>query len=156
MLQASKSHLQKEGFLGDFCDGSLYKNHPLFSSATENDETLYLQFLMYYDDVEVNNPLGSRRGKHKLGKYVQYVVIRLQCLYILALFYYTLANFEPKYRSTLKSIQLVAVVTQPLLKEYGFARILQPFIDDMNKLRKVCKRTCQSAMLDRYIIYLYI
>lgn len=48
-----------------------------------------------------------------------------------------LVNFEPKYRSSLKSIQLVAVVTQPLLKEYGFARILQPFIDDMNELRKV-------------------
>lgn len=59
--------MQKEGFLSDFCDGSLYKNHPLFSSATEDDETLYLQFIMYYDDVEVNNPLGSHRGKHKLG-----------------------------------------------------------------------------------------
>lgn len=62
----------------------------------------------------------------------------MMCIYILALFYYTLANFEPKYRSTLRSIQLIAVVTQPLLKEYGFKRILQPFIDDMNKMRDVC------------------
>lgn len=137
MFQVSKSRVQREGFFSDFCDGSLYKNHPLFSNATEDDQTLFLQFVMYYDDVEINNPLGSHRGKHKLGECVQYVAIHFQCVYILALFYYTLANFEPKYRSTLKSIQLVAVVTQPLLKEYGFARILQPFIEDMNKLRNV-------------------
>jgi len=54
-----------------------------------------------------------------------------------ALFYYTLGNFEPKYRSTLKTIQLIAVVTHPLLKEYGFECVLQPFIDDVNKLEKV-------------------
>ena len=57
----------QKGFLHDFCDGSLYKEHPLFSSATESDKTLYLQFVLYYDDVETNNPLGSHRGKHKLG-----------------------------------------------------------------------------------------
>lgn len=48
---------------------------------------------------------------------------------------YTLTNLEPNYRSILKSIQLVAVVTQSLLKDY---RILQPFIDDMNKMTDVC------------------
>ena len=52
---------------------------------------------------------------------------------ILGLFYYTLANLEPKYRATLRSIQLIAVVTYPLLKQYGFAGVLQPFIEDMNK-----------------------
>jgi len=68
IIQASKPHTQNGNLIGDFCDGSLYKGHPLFSSATESDGTLYLQFVAYYDDVEINNPLGSRRGKHKLGK----------------------------------------------------------------------------------------
>ena len=45
--------------------------------------------------------------------------------------------YTGKHRSTLKTIQLIAVVTHPLLKDYGFAHILQPFIDDMNKLEKV-------------------
>ncbi len=28
-----------------------------------------LQFVIYYDDIEVANPLGSRAGVHKLGWY---------------------------------------------------------------------------------------
>ena len=43
----------------------MYKSHPLFSNC--DDGALYLQFIMYYDDVELTNPLGSSRGKHKLG-----------------------------------------------------------------------------------------
>ena len=53
--------------LGDFCDGSLFKNHSLFSNNDCNEKLLYLQFIIYYDDVEIVNPLGSRRGKYKLG-----------------------------------------------------------------------------------------
>ena len=52
-LQVSTPHRQGVGLVGDFCDGSLYKSHPLFS--TDSGETLSLQFVMYYDDVEVTN-----------------------------------------------------------------------------------------------------
>ena len=55
----------------------------------------------------------------------------------IALFYYVLGNIQPKYRSTLKTIQLISVVTYPLLKEFGYGSVLQPFINDMNRLRKV-------------------
>lgn len=58
-------------------------------------------------------------------------------IYFLGLFYYVLGNIQPKYRSTLKTIQLIAAVTCPLLKEYGYKRVLQPFIQDMKKLRQV-------------------
>lgn len=54
-----------------------------------------------------------------------------------ALFYYVLGNLQPKLRSKLQSIQLIAVVTSPTLKEYGFAAILKPFICDVNKLSQV-------------------
>lgn len=57
--------------------------------------------------------------------------------YCKALFYYTLGNIEPRFHSTLKTIQLIVVITYPLLKKYGFAQVLQPFIADVNKLRKV-------------------
>lgn len=40
--------------LADFCDGSLFKGHPLFSS-----ERNAFQIVGYYDDLEVVNPLGS-------------------------------------------------------------------------------------------------
>lgn len=36
------------------------------SGSTCANDHLLLSF--YYDELEVANPLGSRRGKHKLGK----------------------------------------------------------------------------------------
>lgn len=48
-----------------------------------------------------------------------------------------LGNIRPKYRSMLKAIQLIAVVTNPLLNEYGFEKVLSPFITDANKLTEV-------------------
>ena len=51
-----------EGLLGDYCDGSIFKNHPLFSADPKA-----LQIMLYYHDVEVVNPIGSRTKTHKLG-----------------------------------------------------------------------------------------
>ena len=46
----------------DYCDGRNCQNHPLFSVQKDS-----LQLLFYYDDVEICNPLGSKRTIHKLG-----------------------------------------------------------------------------------------
>lgn len=48
--------------LRDFCDGSVIGKHGLFSCHVNA-----LQILLYYDDVEVVNPIGSHRKVHKLG-----------------------------------------------------------------------------------------
>ena len=53
------------------------------------------------------------------------------------MFYYNIGNIEPKLRSTLKCIQLIACVTSPILVKYGLNRVLQPFIEDANKLAEV-------------------
>lgn len=58
----SRSHIWDSDFYYNFCDGQLYKDHPLFGVDDKS-----LQLILYYDDVEVVNPLGSYRGKHKLG-----------------------------------------------------------------------------------------
>lgn len=50
------------GKLADYCDGTIFSTHPLFKA-----KQTALQICLYYDDVEVCNPLGSSRGKHKLG-----------------------------------------------------------------------------------------
>ena len=47
-----KSHERSDGLLSDICDGEWFKKHPLFSLS--NDA---LQILLYYDDLEVCNPL---------------------------------------------------------------------------------------------------
>ena len=100
------------------------------------DDCINLQFIIYFDEVETNNPLGASKGKHKLGMrkcalmYDHHVVLHV------ALFYYTLGNIRPKLRATLKTIQLIAVVTTPNLKEYGYEPIVKPSIE-VNSLAKV-------------------
>ena len=59
-----RGHQRSDGLLADYCDGSVYKSHPLFSRNKQG-----LQIIAYYDDVEVCNPLGSKAKKHKLGKW---------------------------------------------------------------------------------------
>ena len=98
--------------LGDFCDGSLYKSHPLFSL-----DPYALQIIGYYDDVEVVNPLGSYVEKHKLG-----------CLF------FFLGNVRPQYRSILKNIQVVAVGRSEDIQHYGLNAFLSPFVEDLKKL----------------------
>ena len=51
------------GLLGDFCDGSLFKAHNLYS-----EDPCGLQIQLYYDEAEICNPIGSHRGVHKLGR----------------------------------------------------------------------------------------
>lgn len=58
-----RGHERNDGLLGDYCDGESYKNHPLFSTNGNN-----LQILLFYDDLEVVNPLGSYTKKHKVGE----------------------------------------------------------------------------------------
>ena len=57
-----RGHERSDGLIGDYCDGSDFKIHPLFSSHKNA-----LQILLYYDEVEVCNPLGTKVKIHKLG-----------------------------------------------------------------------------------------
>ena len=45
----------------DFWDGSHVQNH------FDHPDSVLISF--YFDELEVANPLGSKRGKHKLGMY---------------------------------------------------------------------------------------
>ncbi len=59
-------------------------------------------------------------------------------------FYYLLGNIEPKLRSTLKCIQLIACVTTENLEKYGFDMVLKPFIQDANILSEVSNCMCTA------------
>lgn len=89
-VQATQPY--SSGYLCDFCDGEIYKAHPIFSTDSH-----VIQIIIYYDDVEVANPLGSHRGVHKLGKglcapcmylYYLYFVFYIHYILYIALFYY--------------------------------------------------------------------
>lgn len=55
-------HCRKDQYVGDFCDGMLYKQHKLFGQDSKA-----LQIIAYSDEVEVCNPLAGHAGIHKLG-----------------------------------------------------------------------------------------
>ena len=105
-LQEKRS---KTGMYQDINDGLYFRNHPLFSQHRHA-----LQILLYYDDFETANPLGSKKGIHKLG-----------CVY------FTLKNLPPKLNSVLMNVHLAALFYTEDLKTYGFDLILKPLIDDL-------------------------
>ena len=55
-------HGRNDGLIEDYCDGSFFKDHALYSNCPTA-----LHLMLYYDDIEVCNPIGSRAKKHKLG-----------------------------------------------------------------------------------------
>uniref|UniRef100_A0A1X7T9Z5 Uncharacterized protein n=1 Tax=Amphimedon queenslandica TaxID=400682 RepID=A0A1X7T9Z5_AMPQE len=112
--QVMSGHCQNDNLFEDYCDGSIFKNHLLFSV-----NPTALQVMLYYDDLEICNPIGSRAKKHKIG-----------------VFYYILGNIPPKWRSSLKVIQLVTIVRHSLIHEYGIDKILQPFMESIKKFEK--------------------
>ena len=59
--QVMRGHSRNDLFLGN---GKAYKQHPLFS--TTRDKTL--EIMLYFDELEVCNPLGSKAKLHKVGK----------------------------------------------------------------------------------------
>ena len=101
-----------DGVIQDFCNGSVFNNHQLFS----NDPNA-LQIIAYFDELEVTNPIGSYVHTHKLG-----------CLF------FSLGNVRPQYRSSLKSIYLVAVAKSQDITRYGIDVFLRPFVEDLKRL----------------------
>ena len=57
-----RGHTRSNGLLEDYCDGTQFKQHPLFFNQPKS-----LQIMLYFDEVEVCNPLGSKVKTHKLG-----------------------------------------------------------------------------------------
>ena len=58
-------------------------------------------------------------------------------LLLTALFYYTLGNIPPKYRSSLGAIQLFAVLRTTTLEKYGCNQVLEQFMDHVHLLESV-------------------
>ena len=55
-------HQSRDGVLRDFCDANFVKAHPVFTTYLDA-----LQFILFYDEIEVANPLGAKAGNHKLS-----------------------------------------------------------------------------------------
>lgn len=118
MVLAAKS-TAPEGYLIDFWDGSVYKQHPMLSKMDNCDENeAFLGVQLYYDDVEVCNPLTG--NSHNV-----------------AMFYYRLANVDPLYRSMLPAMRLVGALETKHLKQYGMDTVLEHIVGDLRILHDV-------------------
>ena len=73
--------------------------------------------------------------------------VNFRSLHLLGLFYYTLGNLEPRLRSTLAAIHLVAVVRTEYIITYGVDEILRPFVEDVKKLESVSPSNSLSELL---------
>ncbi|XP_022093684.1 uncharacterized protein LOC110980918 [Acanthaster planci] len=99
-------------YMYDISDGECIRSDPLF---TRNPQAL--QVILNTDDIEIVNPIGSHTKKHKL-----------------TMFYYTLANIPPEYRSQLQTIQLLGVARSKDIRKYGSGALLEDFVSCINKL----------------------
>lgn len=81
-----------------------------FRQSTEN----VIHVILYQDEFEIVNPLGSSKGNFKL----------------LAV-YMTLGNLPLRYRSRVESMQLVMLCRQKDVKEFGLDKVLQPLTEDL-------------------------
>lgn len=98
----------------DYTDGLLFQSiKDLIPDGTQY--TIFI--LLYSDEVEICNPLGAKRGVHKL----------------LAV-YFTLLNLHAKHRSQLRFIHLVLLAKYDDVQTYGLEKVLSPLIEDINEL----------------------
>ena len=110
-----ETHWSESEFMFDLCDGRYIRSSPLF---TRNTQALHI--ILNTDDLEVVNPLGSHVKKHKIS-----------------IFYFTLGNIPPQYRSRLSAIQLVAIAKTAHLRsnnEDSLGKLLANFIDVVNAM----------------------
>ena len=96
----------------DICDGSLFKSDIFFKTNPKA-----LMIILYHDEVEICNPLGSKSGKHKLDMY-----------------YYVIGNLSPKFRSKHCAVRLLAIVNANIVKKYGVNEILKPIVKVSHEL----------------------
>ncbi|KAJ8049893.1 hypothetical protein HOLleu_02837 [Holothuria leucospilota] len=100
--------------LMSYRDGIYYK-----SQDNDMDDRPTIPLLLYYDDFETVNPLGSKRGKHKLGA-----------------FYIGILPLPAKYQARLSNILLYSLAKSSLITKYGIDSVITNLKDDLQRLSK--------------------
>lgn len=102
----------QDGRYASFLDGTYCEENPLFS-----DDKLKFPLILYSNDFEVSNPLGTSRKIHKV-----------------CAVHWTLANVLSKFRSALHTVQLAVLCNSNDLRHFGYSRILEPLLNDLKTL----------------------
>ena len=107
-IQPSKARQHSERLV-NYEDTETYKNCDYFQVHPSA-----FKIVLYDDDIEVGNPLGSRAGVHKL-----------------TMFYYTIHGYTT---GKLNCINLLLVCHASDLKSFGYKVVLDPLLRDLKEL----------------------
>lgn len=97
-----------------FRDGSNFKENTFLSG-----EELRLSLLLYSDDFEICNPLGTSSKKHKVTGV-----------------YWVFADIPSVLRSRLSSIYLAVLCKATDVKKFGYVKILEPLLNDLKSFEE--------------------
>ncbi len=113
-FKQQKQTSSPEGLLYDIKDGSVWKDNKYFQ---DNPDALTGQ--LYSDAVELDNPLGASKGKHKTLNV-----------------YFSLVDLPRPLRSKTEHIFLVLSVIEKQLKENpeNYTHFFRPLVDDLKRL----------------------
>lgn len=90
----------------------VYKSNALFGESG-----ISIKLILYQDAFEIVNPLGSAKTKYKiLGVY------------------FTLANLDPFYRSSIENLQLVLLCREEHFKYFGHDKVFSTMLSDIKEL----------------------
>lgn len=136
VILQKRSHSDTSPIYRSLHDGLHLSNNCFFS-----DEEVKLPLILYIDDFEVCNPLGTSRKKHKVTAV-----------------YWVFADIPATLRSTLTSIYLAILCKADDVKHYGYPTVLEPLLRDLKcleddgvfvpSLGKVVKGTVFSVVAD--------
>uniref|UniRef100_A0A224YW03 Enspm-3 dr n=1 Tax=Rhipicephalus zambeziensis TaxID=60191 RepID=A0A224YW03_9ACAR len=98
-----------------FYDGLLFKER--LSALLEDGAQCTLFLILYSDELEIVNPLGSKRGIHKV------IVV-----------YFSVLNIHARHRAQLRCIHVALVAPYRLVDKHGMNAILKPVVSDIATL----------------------
>ena len=100
------------GVVKDVKDSENFRSNKFFQ-----DNPTAVPIIIFQDELEVCNPLGAGKSRHKI-----------QCTY------YTTLDVVPALRTKVKSVQLVSLVLSKHWKTYGNEACNRPLVDDLKDL----------------------
>jgi hypothetical protein len=116
ILARAKSYMNKGHCetLYDFIDGSLWQNR----QNVQSENQWIIPFMLYFDDFEKVNALGSRAGVHKLGAV-----------------YACLKSFSPRFNSQLKNLFLTLMFYSQDRAVFGNVSVFRPLVEEIKFLQ---------------------
>ena len=107
-------YYHREGLIQDIRDGSVFRENVFFKNHPSS-----IPLLLFVDELEVANPLGAGKVRHKIN-----------CTY------YSHINVQPQLRSKVKSVQLISLVSSLKWKKHGNLKCNERLLTDLKCLEE--------------------